>query len=216
MEKGVFRCFAEPPLVIEFGAGKAYLSSMISDCTDAKRFVLVDNQSFKQKVFVDNCLIQSNKRTLLKAERTMKSDEALTVRRIRIDLKDFDLSRLPEIDQKPIGPWVALGKHLCGSGTDYALLACRKAIGFDRHLVAVRFSERSSFRRTEVADLFTGLFIATCCHHRCDWESYAARENFVRRDFTKEDFELVSWMTGSLITSTLRPCKRVMIRLGTV
>lgn len=38
------------PLVVEFGAGKAYLSSMIADCTKARSFVLLDNQAFKFKV----------------------------------------------------------------------------------------------------------------------------------------------------------------------
>ena len=49
MEKGVFNDSMKP-LVIEFGAGKAYLSSMISDCTDATQYILVDNQTFKLKV----------------------------------------------------------------------------------------------------------------------------------------------------------------------
>ena len=63
MEKGVFERSGEPPLVIEFGAGKAYLSSMISDCTDAKSFVLVDNQAFKMKVCVGTRRLHSNRRT---------------------------------------------------------------------------------------------------------------------------------------------------------
>lgn len=59
------------------------------------------------------------------AERTMRSEARLTVRRIRLDLKDFDLSRLPEIQGDV--PWVAIGKHMCGASTDYALTACHKA-----------------------------------------------------------------------------------------
>ena len=143
----------------------------------------------------------------------MKSDETLTVRRIRIDLKDFDLSRLPEIDRKPATPWVALGKHLCGSGTDYALLACQRAIGLDASSPSASVDDRAP-STTGIADRFTGLFIATCCHHRCNWESYAAKENFVRRGVTEQDFELVSWMTGSLVASILSPSQTCDDQVG--
>lgn len=48
IESGVFR--DKLPLVLEFGAGKGYLSSTIADCTDVRDFVFVDNQAFKLKV----------------------------------------------------------------------------------------------------------------------------------------------------------------------
>lgn len=35
--------------VVEFGAGKGYLSTMLSNCSKVHRFLLVDNQSFRRK-----------------------------------------------------------------------------------------------------------------------------------------------------------------------
>ena len=58
----------------------------------------------------------------------MRSDSRLNVRRIRIDLKDFDLSKLPEFQVDGTVPWVAVGKHMCGSSTDYAMLACQQTL----------------------------------------------------------------------------------------
>lgn len=49
LKRGVFEG-ETPPVIIEFGAGKAYLSSMISDCTNAQHFICIDNQAFKLKV----------------------------------------------------------------------------------------------------------------------------------------------------------------------
>ena len=102
---------------------------MISDCTKATNFVLVDNQAFKLKVSMS--LEINFKTVVVQAERTMRSEDRLTVRRIRIDLKDFSLEQLPEFTQSGDSdavPWVALGKHLCGAGTDFAMLACQHAL----------------------------------------------------------------------------------------
>ena len=35
--------------IVEFGAGKGYLSSMMCDCSPVQRVVLVDNKSFRLK-----------------------------------------------------------------------------------------------------------------------------------------------------------------------
>ena len=43
-----------------------------------------------------------------------------------------------------------------------------------------------------------GLAVATCCHHRCQWEDYVGVKSFQDLGFTPEEFEVVSWMTGDL------------------
>lgn len=40
---------AQQQTYVEFGAGKGYLSSMLADGSDAKHFVLLDNQVFRMK-----------------------------------------------------------------------------------------------------------------------------------------------------------------------
>lgn len=125
-------------------------------------------------------------------------DDNLMVRRIRIDLKDFDLRHLPEMDSEQPIPWVAVGKHMCGCSTDYAMIACQNALRSpmqpNQSLMWVSRLKASGCR---------GLFIATCCHHRCEWESYSAKSQFLELGCTPIDFEIISWMTGQ---PTLIPC----------
>eukprot|EP00210_Caulerpa_lentillifera_P001686 g1621.t1 len=170
MKAGVFT--RQTPIVVEFGAGKAYLSSMVVDCTNAHSLILLDNQSFK-----------------FKAERSMKIRQDLIIRRLRVDLKDFDIAKLPELQDDGSGstPWVACGKHLCGASTDFTLNTCIHA--FQSQSIAC---QRDSCFKGELK----GIFVTTCCHHRCDWESYVAKEQFRSFGFSPEEFELVSWMTG--------------------
>lgn len=119
----------------------------------------------------------------------MKNRTDLTIRRLRVDLKDFDVSKLPELQSSDLGctPWVACGKHLCGGSTDFTLNTCIRA--FQSQSIT---SDKDSSSRGGLK----GIFLTTCCHHRCDWESYVAKDQFLSFGFTPEEFELVSWMTG--------------------
>lgn len=54
-----------------------------------------------------------------------------------------------------------------------------------------------------------GLAVATCCHHRCSWRQYVDKAFFSRRGFSREEFELVCWMTGICLTKpATRHCTR--------
>merc|ERR1712050_734739 len=52
---------------------------------------------------------------------------------------------------------IAQAKHLCGAATDLAMKTLNGAIDV-----------------TDSKDKF-GFGIATCCHHRCDWENYTGK-----------------------------------------
>lgn len=41
-----------------------------------------------------------------------------------------------------------------------------------------------------------GFAVATCCHHRCSWQHYVGKPLFKSLDFSPDEFEVISWMTG--------------------
>ncbi|KAF7804962.1 tRNA:m(4)X modification enzyme TRM13-like protein isoform X1 [Senna tora] len=92
------------PAVIEFGAGRGYLTQMLADCYGIKRVFLVERKSYK-----------------LKADRSLRQNEGLMLERLRIDIEDLDLSAVESLEGVP---FLAIGKHLCGAATDLALRCC--------------------------------------------------------------------------------------------
>ncbi|KAK7308669.1 hypothetical protein VNO77_42289 [Canavalia gladiata] len=92
------------PAVIEFGAGRGYLTQMLADCYGIKRVFLVERKSYK-----------------LKADRSLRQNESLMLERLRIDIEDLDLNAVESLQGVP---FLAIGKHLCGAATDLALRCC--------------------------------------------------------------------------------------------
>ena len=78
---------------------------------------------------------------------------------------------------------VALSKHLCGCATDLALRCLANAGG-----------------------PVGGLCVACCCHHRCEWASYVAKE-FVADEcgFDPDDFFYLTRMTTWATCGSGRP-----------
>ncbi|PSN44974.1 tRNA:m(4)X modification enzyme TRM13 [Blattella germanica] len=109
-----------------------------------------------------------------KLDNKLKDYESPTVLRIRADIADLNLKLIDQLQM--VKRVVSVSKHLCGSATDYAL----------RCLVQHEVS-------------FTGILIAFCCHHRCDWGSYTGKSFFTQNEFSPEDFDvlccLASWAT---------------------
>ncbi|KAM0928284.1 hypothetical protein ACQ4PT_002389 [Festuca glaucescens] len=58
--------------VVEFGAGRGYLTQMLADCYGIKNIFLVERRSYK-----------------LKADRSLRQNEGVTLERLRIDNKAF-------------------------------------------------------------------------------------------------------------------------------
>ncbi|XP_015871568.3 uncharacterized protein LOC107408669 [Ziziphus jujuba] len=92
------------PAVVEFGAGRGYLTQMLADCYGIERVFLVERKSYK-----------------LKADRSLRQKERLMLERLRIDIEDLNLNAVESLRGVP---YLAIGKHLCGPATDLTLRCC--------------------------------------------------------------------------------------------
>ncbi|XP_078149300.1 methyltransferase isoform X1 [Carex rostrata] len=90
--------------VVEFGAGRGYLTQMLADCYGVRKVFLVERRSYK-----------------LKADRSLRQNETLALERLRIDIEDLNLCGVDSL--KGI-PYLATGKHLCGPATDLTINCC--------------------------------------------------------------------------------------------
>jgi tRNA:m4X modification enzyme len=82
---------------------------------------------------------------------------------------------------------VITGKHLCGSATDLALRCCLDDTnGRDGD----EPSSASSTCRV------TGVALATCCHHRCEWRSYVNKPFMRKLGFARDDFPRLARMSS--------------------
>ncbi|KAG5023006.1 hypothetical protein JHK85_019348 [Glycine max] len=98
--------------VIEFGAGRGYLTQMLADCYGIKKVFLVERKAYKLKV---------GHKLLGKADRSLRQNESLMLERLRIDIEDLDLNAVESLQGVP---YLATGKHLCGAATDLTLRCC--------------------------------------------------------------------------------------------
>ncbi|WCJ22646.1 tRNA:m(4)X modification enzyme TRM13 [Euphorbia peplus] len=92
------------PAVVEFGAGRGYLTQMLADCYGIEKVFLVERKSYK-----------------LKADRSLRQKESLVLERLRIDIEDLNLNAVESLQGVP---YLAIGKHLCGPATDLTLRCC--------------------------------------------------------------------------------------------
>lgn len=92
------------PAVVEFGAGRGYLTQMLADCYGIKKVFLVERKSYK-----------------LKADRSLRQKDSLILERLRIDIEDLNLNAVESLQGIP---YLATGKHLCGPATDMTLRCC--------------------------------------------------------------------------------------------
>ncbi|EMS67688.1 tRNA guanosine-2'-O-methyltransferase TRM13 [Triticum urartu] len=91
------------PAVVEFGAGRGYLTQMLADCYGIKNIFLVERRSYK-----------------LKADRSLRQNEGVKLERLRIDIEDLSLRGVKALSGSQ---YLAIGKHLCGPATDKAFLS---------------------------------------------------------------------------------------------
>lgn len=92
------------PAVVEFGAGRGYLTQMLADCFGVSKVFLIERKSYK-----------------LKADRSLRQKESLMLERLRIDIEDLNLNAIVSLQGVP---YLAIGKHLCGPATDMTLRCC--------------------------------------------------------------------------------------------
>ncbi|TRY94405.1 hypothetical protein DNTS_027944 [Danionella cerebrum] len=182
---GPKRCY------IEFGAGKGKLSHWIrialKDAEDV-HFLLVERSSTRFKV----------------DGKHKNADSAFE--RLQVDIQHLDLGKVPLMKAKGL-PVIGVGKHLCGAATDLTLRClfehnCTKGDteplkkraklhNADHHIMSVPSMDKEP--------VVSGLAIALCCHHRCDWKHYVGKEFFRQRGLGRKEFDafrrLSSWAT---------------------
>ncbi|XP_020588649.1 tRNA:m(4)X modification enzyme TRM13 homolog [Phalaenopsis equestris] len=94
----------ELPAVVEFGAGRGYLTHMLADSYGIQRIYLVERRSYKHK-----------------ADRSLRQNESILLERLRIDIEDLNLHAVESLNGHP---YLAVGKHLCGNATDLTISCC--------------------------------------------------------------------------------------------
>ncbi|XP_047313247.1 tRNA:m(4)X modification enzyme TRM13 homolog [Impatiens glandulifera] len=118
-EIGAFKndssCRQEEPAVVEFGAGRGYLTQMLADCYGIKKVYLVERKSYK-----------------LKADRSLRQIDSMILERLRIDIEDLNLDGVEALKGTP---YLAIGKHLCGPATDMTLRCCLLSRGDEKQVI---------------------------------------------------------------------------------
>ncbi|KAL5218706.1 hypothetical protein ABZP36_019390 [Zizania latifolia] len=152
------------PAVVEFGAGRGYLTQMLADCYGITDVFLVERRSYK-----------------LKADRSLRQNEGITLKRLRIDIEDLNLRGIEALSGLQ---YLAIGKHLCGPATDMTMMCClheqynqAQEKGYGKHNLC-------------------GLALATCCHHLCQWNHYANKTFLSGLGITEEDFHAMTWFSS--------------------
>jgi len=144
---------------VEFGAGRGGLSRAVftglGTSAGKATFLLIDRAGNRKKVD-----------SKLKAE-------AQNVTRLKVDVKDLNLTQVSEIQHKRL---VFIGKHMCGGGTDVSLKC------------ALHLEQRLPPGESPVE----GIVIALCCHHRCTWNSYANKPYIEKLGLTRKDFDVIA------------------------
>uniref|UniRef100_A0A4W4G793 tRNA:m(4)X modification enzyme TRM13 n=1 Tax=Electrophorus electricus TaxID=8005 RepID=A0A4W4G793_ELEEL len=182
---------------IEFGAGKGKLSHWIHVAlqkAENVHFLLVERSS-----------------TRFKVDGKHKNTDS-TFDRLQVDIQHLDLSKVPFVREKG-PPVIAVGKHLCGAATDLALRCLfetniknqdeqppPKRIKLSQGTEDNTSSPPLSREAGEQGELVvSGLSIALCCHHRCDWRHYVGKDFFRERGLGPQEFfafqRMSSWAT---------------------
>lgn len=167
-------------IYIEYGAGKAGLSSFVA----AKLADLHTEAPFeKSKVLF--LVVDRESRRFTKDNQIKKVD--FEVERQKVDIADFDLVKYASLrgDSKP--KVIGIAKHLCGGATDLAL---------------------TSFNKLAEGQL-DGLSMATCCHHCCDTKTYVNLPFIVSEvGIPEHQFNVFvkcsSWAVGPFMSSEKR------------
>ncbi|XP_036377107.1 tRNA:m(4)X modification enzyme TRM13 homolog isoform X1 [Megalops cyprinoides] len=194
------RCF------VEFGAGRGKLSHWIRVAlqgSDNVHFLLVERSS-----------------TRFKVDGKHKSADSV-FERLQVDIQHLSLCKVPLLHEKGL-PLIGVGKHLCGAATDLALRCMLESAQSDsskhsdqpprKRLKQEHQCERggtdteprSAAVETETGKelAVSGLAIALCCHHRCDWRHYVGKEFFRERGLGAVEFaafqRMSSWATCGL------------------
>ncbi|XP_074044358.1 tRNA:m(4)X modification enzyme TRM13 homolog isoform X2 [Macrotis lagotis] len=201
---GPRRCF------VEFGAGRGKLSHWVDIALQEA-----------EKVYF---LLVERVTTRFKVDGKHKNRNSV-FERLQIDIQHLSLNKIPVLIKEKL-PVVGIGKHLCGVATDLALRClvetyptrCKER---NEEPVAKRVkndaendtlvNEGSEKNELEQWIPVTGIVIALCCHHRCDWRHYVGKEFFRTLGLGPVEFNyfqrMSSWATCGMRETTLEASK---------
>ncbi|XP_062593752.1 tRNA:m(4)X modification enzyme TRM13 homolog [Saccostrea cucullata] len=171
---------------VELGAGKGNLSHWIQQALPDKSdlgFVLVDYGHVRYKA--DN--------------KHKWSDTGPKFERLCINIADLNLEKVESIsaNQRPV---VAVGKHLCGGATDFALRCVTKTLNVQKFEERTSQPEEKKFKSenhdSHPRPCLAGITIALCCHHRCTWETYVGKEFIKNCGLSHREFTLLCKLSG--------------------
>jgi tRNA:m4X modification enzyme len=120
--------------------------------------------------------------------------ESSKFRRLLIDIEHLSLA---EVD----GIWdncencVGITKHLCGSATDLALQCLVKTLPASDVCSSPK-KPRSETTSSSDVSVLKGIVFALCCHHKCNWSQYVARDVWHQLGLNERDFHLMTLMSS--------------------
>ena len=168
---------------LDLGAGKGCLSKAVSAINSAfprSTYICVEKAAYKHK-----------------AEQTKYA----RTRRARVDICDVDVFKLlqdtiRECPESACGTAgyaraeserghdvVGMGKHLCGSATDLALMSLKNV-------------RTENLKDDNFSVKIEGICIAVCCHAASTWDCTAARPWLEKQGIGEAEFELIRHWSG--------------------
>ncbi|XP_052899712.1 tRNA:m(4)X modification enzyme TRM13 homolog [Anopheles moucheti] len=132
---------------------------------------------------LQNCKVLLVDRASHRHKKDNKIETREIVQRVRADIADLELHKVDLLESSK--RLVGIGKHLCGSATDLALRCL------------VRSRSKSSIH-------IKGCLFALCCHHRCEWRTFAGKQFLLANDITRTDFECIVRMVSWAVCGTGR------------
>ncbi len=155
------------PLIVEMGAGRGMTGLVVAGAMAAASYLPSSDGGAPPSSRVSLCLVERSG-TRRKAETRVRTAEGYSARdclrldlvditRVKCDLADVDMSKALEYQLRrspvDVSRTVVIAKHLCGVGTDLAIMSIRNLVGS-----------------------IDGCVMATCCHGLCSWNDYVGRD----------------------------------------
>ncbi|KAJ8446450.1 hypothetical protein Cgig2_019343 [Carnegiea gigantea] len=206
------------PAVVEFGAGRGYLTQILADCYGIKKVFLVERKSYK-----------------LKADRSLRQKESLVLERLRIDRLYAAVNYgvvLPYLWHErellkaycfPILSldWIPTYYKMIGKlnsetlkmsiedlnlnaveslrGVPYLAIGkhlCGPATDLTLRCCLAEHNDQDHGTEQTVRQHIKGIAVATCCHHLCQWKHYPNKRYLLNLGIAKDDFHAITWFTS--------------------
>ncbi|NWH28735.1 TRM13 enzyme, partial [Grus americana] len=184
---GPGRCF------VEFGAGRGKLSHWVD--------VALQNVENVQFLLVERAT------TRFKVDGKHKRRDSI-FERLQVDIQHLCLKKVPILEKKKL-PVVGIGKHLCGAATGMNYV-CYMYILNSLCPKCQTFRANTCFtgRRSSYSVPVSGIVIALCCHHKCDWTHYVGKDFFKSVGLGLVEFNyfqrMSSWATCGMQETTTK------------